>query len=181
MFFNFYVKIHIYQKTCDYKTSFFLTINDIMPFAKLSYNFYSKEKSTTLPQLLQTPSGLILIEIQGTLHIGNQTLVSSGGFGLNNLNENKCKAELIHFLGKFDFSELENKNISLTIDEHQSLHGQFVKLKKPLAILRIDHLIDPHQEIRTKCDHDPINVPLLDVIEFKVVFTSRPEPIVYIT
>lgn len=151
-----------------------------MPIAKLSYTFFSKEKIIALPQILQTSSGLILIEVQGTIHIGHRTLVSSEGFGLNNLNENKRQSELIQFLGKFNFSELENNKLSLTIDEHQSLHGKVVKLKKPLAILKIDHLID-QQKNCTRCDHEPINIPLLDLIEFKIVFTSRPEPIVYIT
>lgn len=126
-----------------------------------------------VPSILKTPTGLLLIEVQGTLHIGQKALVSSGSLGLD-ANETVSKASH-DLIGVFDFSELEKggKEIVLNVDQHQRLRGKIVKLKDPIAILRTDAISDS-----TNPDEPP-EIPIVDIVEFKAVFSNMPEPIVY--
>lgn len=126
-----------------------------------------------VPSILKTPTGLLLIEVQGTLHIGQKALVSSGSLGLD-ANETVSKASH-DLIGVFDFSELEKggKEIVLNVDRHQRLRGKVVKLKDPIAIVRTDAVSDS-----TNPDEAP-EIPIIDIVEFKAVFSNMPEPVVY--
>lgn len=134
-----------------------------------------------LPNVLRTPSGLVLIEIQGTVHIGSRTLSSTGGLGLQSENEHDKSTQFSNtkeepdLIGKFDFSDLEKggNSVTLVVDQHQRLRGKLEKLKKPLAILRID---GQQKEGTAK---SPVRIPVVDVVSQKLIFSSRPEPIVY--
>lgn len=146
-----------------------------MPIALLSQS-NTAPTVTTLPSVLQTPSGLILVEVQGTIHVGAHTLVSTEGLGLNSQSENApAEEKSVRFLGTFDFSQVEKKEITLVIDEHQCLRGKITKLKAPLAVLKMDNATRDGDGGTS----DQISIPIMGLIESKVVFSTRPEPIVY--
>jgi chromosome transmission fidelity protein 8 len=66
----------------------------------------------SLPQILQTPSGLAIVEIQGTLHAPPDAEVGSLVF------------------------PPDGKRVYLYVGRFQRLTGEIKKLPKPLAVLR---------------------------------------------
>lgn len=154
-----------------------------MPLAIIESNTQrpKRNENVELPNILKTPSGLVLIEIQGSIHIGNRTLSSAVGLGLQNENEYDINiqpsstSDETDLIGKFDFSDLEKggNSVTLVVDQHQRLRGKLEKLKKPLAILRID---EQNGEGTAK---SPVMIPVVDIVSQKLIFSSRPEPIVY--
>lgn len=178
-----------------------------MPVAILSKKKHDPNQSIEglLPKVLQTPSGLALLEIQGSINIGKRTLSSVGGLGLENVEDEDSESENnpddeadmnndsdegIHHIGEFDFSGLEagGSEVTLRIGRYQRLRGKLIKLKYPLAVLRVDPKEDPtvtQESIEEKRNaigdsRDAIvEVPILDIIYHKILFSTRPEPIVY--
>ncbi|CCX11889.1 Similar to Chromosome transmission fidelity protein 8; acc. no. P38877 [Pyronema omphalodes CBS 100304] len=70
--------------------------------------------SNPLPQLLQTPSGLALVELQGTLNHPNDGTV----------------------IGTFFFPKDDGKKVWLYIGAHQRMLGEIKKLSTPMGVLR---------------------------------------------
>jgi chromosome transmission fidelity protein 8 len=113
--------------------------------------------SNPLPQVLQTPSGLAILEIQGSL---NSTLQTEPGTNLP--------------VGKLDFPLYDasepatntawQKRVHLYVDKHQRLTGEVKKLPQAIALLR-------------KADGDGQALEVAEIIRYKVLFASRPEPV----
>lgn len=116
--------------------------------------------SNPLPNILQTPAGLAVLEIQGSL---NSTLHTEPGANLP--------------VGKLDFPLYNakapasdtawQKRVHLYVGKHQRLTGEVKKLPQALAILR-------------KVPGDSADGQALEVAEiiyYKVLFASRPEPV----
>lgn len=177
-----------------------------MPVAILKKKQHDPAKNIEhiLPRILQTPSGLALLEIQGSIHVGNKMLASIGGLGLESVEnedidmENKSEHEHqvedeengMDHIGEFDFSDIEagGSQVTLRIGQFQRLRGKLVKLKSPLAVLRIDPKDDSTttqeslDEKRRSIGQNKdaiVEIPVLDIIYQKILFSTRPEPIVY--
>jgi chromosome transmission fidelity protein 8 len=113
--------------------------------------------SNPLPQVLQTPSGLAILEIQGRL---NSTLQTEPGTNLP--------------VGKLDFPLYDasepatntawQKRVHLYIGKHQRLTGEVKKLPQAIALVR-------------KTDADGQALEVAEIIRYKVLFASRPEPV----
>jgi len=117
-------------------------------------------ESNPLPNILQTPSGLAILEIQGSL---NSTLHTEPGSNLP--------------VGKLDFPLYDSKapasdtawqkRVHLYVGKHQRLTGEVKKLPQAVAVLR-------------KIPGDSAGGQALEVAEiiyYKVLFASRPEPV----
>ncbi|KAK4644747.1 hypothetical protein QC761_307615 [Podospora bellae-mahoneyi] len=112
-----------------------------------------------LPQLLQTPHGLALLELQGTI---NLTQSESG--------------ELIQ-IGQLvfpDYVEGETtgegpwiKKVYMYIGQHQKLFGEVKKLVNALAVVR--------KRQRDGGNGDELEV--VEIVKWKLVFSGRPEPV----
>ena len=113
-----------------------------------------------LPDILQTPAGLAILEIQGSL---NSTLHTEPGANLP--------------VGKLDFPLYDakapasdtawQKRVHLYVGKHQRLTGEVKKLPQAVAVLR-------------KVPGDSADGQALEVAEiiyYKVLFASRPEPV----
>lgn len=116
--------------------------------------------SNPLPNILQTPAGLAILEIQGSL---NSTLHTEPGANLP--------------VGKLDFPLYDTKapasdtawqkRVHLYVGKHQRLTGEVKKLPQAVAVLR-------------KVPGDSADGQALEVAEiiyYKVLFASRPEPV----
>ncbi|OQU98210.1 hypothetical protein CLAIMM_04027 [Cladophialophora immunda] len=124
-----------------------------------------------LPSLLHTPSGLAIVEIQGTIHGPFQNLAT----------ENPDQSQAVHPIGRLEFP-LYNpqeanegkwmKKVYMYVGRHQRLTGEVKKLAKPLAVLRKidenDHMGD---------DQSGEALEIVDVVKFKLLFSARPEPV----
>lgn len=142
-----------------------------MPIATLKRTSLSSG-NLKVPNILQTPSGLILIEIQGTIHIGKKALKATDSLELDiHGDQNTPSHDLI---GTLDFSQLEKDGeVILNVDQHQRLRGKIEKLNPPLAIMRTD-------QAKRKVNHsEHVEIPIVDIVRLKVVFATLPEPIVY--
>ncbi|KAK9235853.1 Ctf8-domain-containing protein [Lipomyces kononenkoae] len=113
--------------------------------------------SYSLPELLQTPTGLALIEIQGTLYAPQP---SSDG----------SPSEI----GRLTF---DGNTAWLWIGEHQRMEGSVVDLDPPFGVLR--RSTAKQSEIQEEGGSpDGAAVEIVEVIRKKILFASRPEPIV---
>lgn len=139
--------------------------------ASISNGSESDLASNPLPQLLQTPSGLAIVEIQGTIH-GPHTLPSGSP---------SYQSAVTTTLGRLEFPlyDAQEKNdgkwmkkVYLYIGKHQRLTGEVKKLAKPLGIIqkadagRIDSAKDMDSDLE-----------LVEVVKYKLLFSGRPEPV----
>lgn len=118
--------------------------------------------SNPLPQLLQTPSGLAILEIQGTINLP-LALPSSATTPV----------------GRIEFPDYSQddptgstawrKRVHLYIGLHQRLTGEVKKLPKPLAVIRKRGT----QESGTTGEE----LEIAEIVHYKLLFSSRPEPV----
>ncbi|KAK9450436.1 putative sister chromatid cohesion protein ctf8 protein [Limtongia smithiae] len=112
--------------------------------------------SPILPQIFETPQGFALLEIQGTLHYPD----SSDAPQLE--------------IGKLT---VDGTRAWIWIGEHQRMEGRVVDLQPPLGILRRASLTDSDAPSENGSP-DGVAVEIVDIIKKKLVFTTRPEPMV---
>ena len=129
-----------------------------------------------LPQLLQTPSGLAILEIQGTINIPPSTLPDTvttapttpvGHLVFPHYNPED------HTPGSNSSSSSTawQKTVHLYVGKHQRLTGEVKKLPKPLAVIR-KREGTPSQENGGKDE-----LEIAEIVYYKILFSSRPEPV----
>ncbi|OJD14507.1 hypothetical protein AJ78_05157 [Emergomyces pasteurianus Ep9510] len=177
----------------------------------------AEPEKNPLPQLLQTPSGLAILELQGTVNLPDSSAandsdaldmdLASGGFA-------HSPAQYRTPIGRLIFPDYNDtmdndptdtswmKRVYLYVGSHQRLTGEVKKLPRPLAaIQRIDEMdhdngAEGMEEAKAKakakteevlesegmgheecgnCDTDDLEI--VDVIRYKIIFSSRPEPV----
>jgi chromosome transmission fidelity protein 8 len=115
-----------------------------------------------LPHLLQTPTGLAMVEIQGTI---NTPQVS--------IHEDSTTEQPASYIGNLEFPLYDAskpddnawmKQVYLYVGKHQRLTGQVKKLPKAIAVLRRK---EPGLEA----------LQITEIIKHKIVFSHRPEPV----
>ncbi|EQK97893.1 hypothetical protein G6O67_002764 [Ophiocordyceps sinensis] len=125
--------------------------------------------SSPLPVLLQTPSGLALLELQGAVNLP----ADPDGAPLPNTK-----------IGTLEFPDYVAgaegsawmKRVHLYVGEHQRLTGEVKKLPKALAVVR-------RRENQWRETSDgPVqeqgdNLDVVEIIKFKLMFANRPEPV----
>lgn len=136
-----------------------------------------------LPPLLHTPTGLALVEIQGTIHfpppssLATSTAVGKLVFPLYN--------PLLH--GEEDTKWM--KRVYLYVGENQRMVGECKKLGRPFAIVRKrgggggegdaegeEGAMEGVQR-RGAGEGDGEELEIVEVVKYKVVFSGRPEPV----
>ena len=134
--------------------------------------------------LIFTPYGLMLLEIQGELNLPiefpqGQPKTDEDREYLNNfitINE-------IHHAVKFGnlvFDEKDNSKVTLYVGKSQRLLGNVVKLSTPLAVLKIplkneDEMMIDNDDNANQQEEELIK--LMDIVKAKVIFKQRPLPI----
>lgn len=127
--------------------------------------------SSPLPQLLQTPSGLAILELQGVVNL------PQGPDG-----EPSSDVEV----GRIDFPDYDSsapsgdsswmKRVHLYIGQHQRLTGEVKKLPKAIAVVR-------RRENRNKegsggqYQEQGENLEVVEIVKYKLMFSNRPEPV----
>ena len=131
----------------------------------------AKERSSTaanpLPQLLKTPSGLAIVEIQGTVN--------------STLSTEQKRSDGAITLGKLTFPFYDatkpaddtswHKRVYLYVGQHQRLTGEVKKLAKPIAVIRrraadVDAGVEDAEELE-----------VAEIVYHKLLFAHRPEPV----
>ncbi|KZZ91386.1 Chromosome transmission fidelity protein 8 [Moelleriella libera RCEF 2490] len=128
------------------------------------------QQSNALPQLLQTPSGLALLELQGTI---NLPVDDAGQVVQDAVN-----------VGKIDFPDYVPdapgsawmKRVHVHIGQHQRLTGEVKKLPKAIAVIRRreSKLV---QNSSGSYREEGENLEIVEIVKYKIVFSTRPEPV----
>jgi hypothetical protein len=152
-----------------------------------------------VPGAVRTTSGVFLVEIQGTIQVGKQPLISSDleltikDDDDDDDEEGVAEADAgpvgaaERQLGYFDFSTADaNSEVTLVIGKHQRLRGKIAKVSPPMALIELEKGVDEpqpstsSQSQRYQPGHDEsaeLDIPVLEIITHKIVFDSRPEPV----
>ncbi|KAJ5109029.1 Chromosome transmission fidelity protein 8 [Penicillium angulare] len=148
----------------------------INPAASLSPNL-SHPLTNPLPQLLQTPSGLAFLELQGTINLPS----NESDDGSYNKESYSPKGNTFETpVGKLmfpDYSALNPddtkwmKRAYLYVGRYQRMTGEVKKLPRPIAVLqrRESSGAPPNAEVE--------ELEVLEIVRYKILFKNRPEPV----
>ena len=132
----------------------------------------SHTRTNPLPALLDTPLGLALFEIQGSLNIPDNT----EGPGLRQ----KIGKVAIPLLDSGeDNASVESqegpwmKQVYFYVGDRQRLVGEVKRLDKPIGILKKRTAGDQQRQQPQRGEGDELEV--VDIIKWKVYFGNRPE------
>lgn len=126
------------------------------------------DAASPLPHLLQTPSGLALLELQGTINLPSRVdeEPDSSQFDPDQVFETP--------FGRLVFPEYDGdagegrwmKRVFLFVGKHQRLHGEVKTLPKALAVMR-----------RKAGDESNEELEIVEIVKHKIIFSHRPEPV----
>ncbi|KAG9205321.1 hypothetical protein G6514_008900 [Epicoccum nigrum] len=124
-----------------------------------------------LPPLLHTPSGLALLEIQGTIHFPPPTSASTTSTRVGKLVFPGYNPLLN---GEEDTKWM--KRVYLYVGENQRMVGEVKKLGKPFAVIgrKGEERGEGGMEVDAVEDEE---LEIVEVVKYKVVFSGRPEPV----
>lgn len=143
--------------------------------------------SNPLPQLLQTPSGIAILELQGTINVPSPSEEDLSGADTDVARESETVFETE--IGKLmfpDYSPLNPddtkwmKRVYLYAGKYQRMTGEVKKLAKPLAVIRRRQkqsgTMNTSQEKQSP-GQDGDELEIVEIIKYKILFPSRPEPV----
>ncbi|KAF5645031.1 chromosome transmission fidelity 8 [Fusarium sp. NRRL 25303] len=140
-----------------------------MSSAKLYPPSNKAPPSSPLPQLLQTPSGLALLELQGTINLPQD----ANGDALGGVQ-----------VGRLDFPDFVMgtegsawmKRVHLYVGQHQRLTGEIKKLPKAMAVVR-----KRENKVISGSGGETLeqgeNLEVVEIVKYKLMFPNRPEPV----
>ncbi|MCJ1480450.1 hypothetical protein MMC06_000605 [Schaereria dolodes] len=128
-----------------------------------------------LPQILQTPSGLAILEIQGTLNIPAVEPLDPR----NIMDTSESSDTPIGHLVFPDYNHADPesntgwmKRVYLYVGRYQRLTGEVKKLTNPMAVIRKkNHDGDMSHKVIDE------ELEIIDIVYHKILFSSRPEPV----
>ncbi|KAL2160403.1 hypothetical protein VTH06DRAFT_1576 [Thermothelomyces fergusii] len=134
-----------------------------------------------LPPLLQTPSGLALLELQGTINLPE----TARGPAAATAPAPAIPIGRLHFPaydGSAPDSTAWTKKVWLYVGEHQRLQGEVKKLPRPVAVLRkrqggAGGAAGPGGGESEGRGAGAEELEVVDIVKWKIVFSSRPEPV----
>jgi chromosome transmission fidelity protein 8 len=121
--------------------------------------------SNPLPTLLQTPSGLALLELQGTIHIPPLTPDGMDIDGKpHSIDTSIGKLVFPYYSASKPGEDTAwMKRVHLYIGKHQRMTGEVKKLPKAMGIMR-----------KREGGED---LEIVEIVKHKIVFSNRPEPV----
>lgn len=118
-----------------------------------------------LPQLLQTPGGLAILEIQGSINLPPAS-PSSPTIPIGRL------VFPDHTVGGSPEDKSWMKRVHLYVGQYQRLTGEVKKLPNPVAVIRKRDSGGGGEAIA-----DREELEIAEIVHFKIIFSSRPEPV----
>ncbi|KAJ5884485.1 hypothetical protein N7504_012057 [Penicillium tannophilum] len=152
-----------------------------MPSIRLHPKSSSPSKTDTtsypitnpLPQLLQTPSGLALLELQATINLPS---TEQDEYDTTPAPQSPNGASYETPIGKLmfpDYSALNPddtkwmKRAYLYVGRYQRMTGEVKKLLKPIALV----------QKRPSSSTEIEDLEVVEIIRYKIFFKNRPEPV----
>jgi chromosome transmission fidelity protein 8 len=128
-----------------------------------------------LPQLLHTPSGLGLLEIQGTVHFPAPTTSDQPSTQIGKLVFPHYNPDIN------DPSDTKwMKRVYMYIGKGQRMTGECKKLANPIAVLRKKDRKDGEDVDMGGTEGEASKeeeLEIIEVVRYRIVFSARPEPI----
>jgi hypothetical protein len=131
-----------------------------------------------LPSLLQTPTGLAVLELQGTINVPSSNEADDE---MIDSPSSKSKTDLASTfetpIGKLMFPDYSvhnpddtkwMKRVYLYVGRYQRMTGEVKKLPRPIAVL---------QKYQGNEDGDAEELEVVEIVRYKIFFKSRPEPV----
>ncbi|MCJ1338647.1 hypothetical protein MMC09_003936 [Bachmanniomyces sp. S44760] len=126
-----------------------------------------------LPQLLQTPAGIAILEIQGAINMPPADSLES----TDSIAQHQIQGTRVGRLVFPNYSEVDPaggtawmKTVYLYVGKHQRLTGEVKKLPNPIAVVG-------RKDTGDAIDHLNEELQILEIVYHKVLFSSRPEPV----
>ena len=137
----------------------------IVPIHPLSESRSVGVDLSTLPQILNTPSGLAIVEIQGTVKFSAPTELRQDGAKGASFPIGKI---VLPYYDQRESSEDTSwhKRVHLYVGKHQRLTGEVKKLTSPIVVLR-----------RKTGQGEVEELEIAEVVYYKIAFAHRPEPV----
>ncbi|ROW00519.1 hypothetical protein VSDG_03258 [Cytospora chrysosperma] len=126
-----------------------------------------------LPQLLQTPSGLALLELQGTFNTPPPDSDGDGPGGtvpIGRLDFPDYRPDSVAFDAS---STAWMRRVYMYVGQHQRLTGEVKKLPRALGVVRRREAAAGEEE----GGGDGDELEIVEIVRHKIVFSSRPEPV----
>ncbi|KAI8630953.1 hypothetical protein F5Y19DRAFT_40901 [Xylariaceae sp. FL1651] len=129
------------------------------------------------PELIQTPSGLAILEIQGTINLPPSDDISA---------ETSYRELQIGRLSFPDYhpdtQDASNtswmKLVHLYVGQHQRLTGEIKKLPRAIAIIRKRPKSGEDMEmVGLTSDGAREDLEVVEIVKYKLMFSHRPEPV----
>ncbi|KAI1186721.1 putative sister chromatid cohesion protein Ctf8 [Nemania serpens] len=127
-----------------------------------------------LPQLVQTPSGLALLELQGTINLpeldenGGETGDQDIQIGRLSFPDFHPEAQDAAWMGQ----------VHLYVGHHQRFTGEMKKLPKAIAIIRKRPRSGQDAEMAgSVSENTKDDLELVEIVKYKLMFSHRPEPV----
>ncbi|KAJ5627374.1 hypothetical protein N7528_004801 [Penicillium herquei] len=131
--------------------------------------------TNSLPQLLQTPSGLALLELQGTINLPSTEHDDEQNDGYQSPKGPTFETPV----GKLmfpDYSTLNPddtkwmKRVYLYVGRYQRMTGEVKKLPRPIAVIQKRVSVgNPSAEAE--------ELEVVEIVRYKIFFKNRPEPV----
>ncbi|KAI1428755.1 putative sister chromatid cohesion protein Ctf8 [Xylaria sp. FL1777] len=130
-----------------------------------------------LPQLIQTPSGLAIIELQGTINLP-QLDDTGGELGDRELEIGHISFPDYHPETQDASSTAWMKRVHLYVGQHQRLTGEVKKLPRAIAVIRKRHTPGVDVEMAgLSSESAQEDLELVEIVKYKLMFSHRPEPV----
>ncbi|KAI0407073.1 putative sister chromatid cohesion protein Ctf8 [Xylaria palmicola] len=133
--------------------------------------------SNPLPQLIQTPSGLAILELQGTINLPEP------GHDGSEADSSELQIGRISFPDYHpDTQDVSStawmKRVHLYVGQHQRLTGELKKLPRAMAIIRKR----PRSQLDVEMTDSPSeatkeDLEVVEIVKYKLMFSHRPEPV----
>lgn len=124
-----------------------------------------------LPQLLQTPSGLALLELQGTINLPGAEVgdeLAQQPLAIGRLDFPDYRPDSITFDAS---STAWMRRVYMYVGQHQRLTGEVKKLPRAVGVVRRRQKGDGDDGDRAE------ELEVVEIVKYKIVFSSRPEPV----
>ncbi|CAH2351561.1 chromosome transmission fidelity protein 8 [[Candida] railenensis] len=129
-----------------------------MPKVNIDCSEIKKNQSNS-SNVISTPFGLAIIEIQGELNIPE---IASSEENPDNLKVDDLYTAVK--FGKLIVDPVDDSKVTLFVGTSQRMLGKIVKIDPPLGVLKINA-------------NDKNEMKMIDVIKKKIIFKDRPLPI----
>ncbi|KAF1962862.1 hypothetical protein CC80DRAFT_99085 [Byssothecium circinans] len=135
------------------------------------------QPTNPLPPLLHTPTGLALLELQGTIHF--PTTPSTASAPTSSTLVGKLAFPLYNPTVNGEGDERWMKRVYFYVGRGQRMSGEVRKLGRPFAVVRrreeregdvVMGGVDGEERGRGE------ELEIVEIVKYKVVFSARPEP-----